>query len=189
MLSDGASAMLLEDKPKGDISLKIEWMEAFSYAHELETCMYAGGDKQKDGTIKSWNDYNPNEWLTQSVFSLKQDVKLLDANILQKGVESMDEALKKYHIDPSTIDYFLPHISSFYFKDGLRDLMNEQGVNVPESSWFLNLDKVGNIGAASIYIMLEELFNSDKLKRGDTIFLCVPESGRFSYAYAYLTVC
>jgi len=189
MLSDGASAMLLEDKPKGDISLKIEWMEAFSYAHELETCMYAGGDKQEDGSIKSWNDYKPNEWLTQSVFSLKQDVKLLDANILQKGVESMDEALKKYHIDPSTIDYFLPHISSFYFKDGLRDLMNEKGVNVPESSWFLNLDKVGNIGAASIYIMLEELFNSDKLKKGDTIFLCVPESGRFSYAYAYLTVC
>ena len=189
MLSDGASAILLENKPKGDISLKIEWMEAFSYAHELETCMYAGGDKQEDGSIKSWNDYHPEEWLTKSVFSLKQDVKLLDANILQKGVLSMDEALKKHKIDPSTVDYFLPHISSFYFKDGLKTLMDEQGVNVPESSWFLNLDKVGNIGAASIYIMLEELFNSDKLKKGDTIFLCVPESGRFSYAYAYLTVC
>ncbi len=189
MLSDGASAILLENKPKGDISLKIEWMEAFSYAHELETCMYAGGDKQEDGSIKSWNDYHPEEWLTKSVFSLKQDVKLLDANILQKGVLSMDEALKKHKTDPSTVDYFLPHISSFYFKDGLKTLMDEQGVNVPESSWFLNLDKVGNIGAASIYIMLEELFNSDKLKKGDTIFLCVPESGRFSYAYAYLTVC
>ena len=189
MLSDGASAILLENKPKGDISLKIEWMEAFSYAHELETCMYAGGDKQEDGSIKSWNDYHPEEWLTKSVFSLKQDVKLLDANILQNGVLSMDEALKKHKIDPSTVDYFLPHISSFYFKDGLKTLMDEQGVNVPESSWFLNLDKVGNIGAASIYIMLEELFNSDKLKKGDTIFLCVPESGRFSYAYAYLTVC
>jgi len=189
MLSDGSSAILLEDQPKGKVSLKMEWMEAFSYAHELETCMYAGGDKQEDGSIKSWNEYNPNEWLTKSVFSLKQDVKLLDANILQKGVSSMDEALKKHHIDPSKITYFLPHISSFYFKDELKKLMDEQGVNVPESSWFLNLDKVGNIGAASIYIMLEELFNSDKLKKGDTIFLCVPESGRFSYAYAYLTVC
>lgn len=189
MLSDGSSAILLEDKPKGKISMKIEWMEAFSYAHELETCMYAGGDKQEDGSIKSWNEYTPDEWLTKSVFSLKQDVKLLDANILQKGVSSMDEALKKHDVDPSEITYFLPHISSFYFKEELIKLMDENGVKVPESSWFLNLDKVGNIGAASIYIMLEELFNSDKLKKGDTIFLCVPESGRFSYAYAYLTVC
>ena len=189
MLSDGASAMLLENKPRGEMSLKLEWMEAFSYAHELETCMYAGGEKQEDGSIKSWNEYNPNDWLTDSVFSLKQDVKLLDSNILQKGVLSMDEALKKNNVAPSKIDYFLPHISSFYFKDGLKELMDEQGIDVPESSWFLNLDKVGNIGAASIYLMLEEVFNSGNLKKGEKIFLCVPESGRFSYAYAYLTVC
>jgi 3-oxoacyl-[acyl-carrier-protein] synthase-3 len=189
MLSDGASAILLEDKPKGDISLKIEWMEAFSYAHELETCMYAGGDKQADGSIKSWSEYHPNEWLSKSVFSLKQDVKLLGENILQKGVESMDLVLKKHNINPSKIDYFLTHISSLYFKDGLKELMDEKGINVPESSWFLNLDRVGNIGAASIYIMIEEVFNSKRLKKGDSIFACVPESGRFSYAYAYLTVC
>ena len=189
MLSDGASAILLEDKPKGDISLKIEWMEAFSYAHELDTCMYAGGDKQEDGSIKPWNEYSPDEWLTKSVFSLKQDVKLLDANILQKGVLSMYESLKKHNIDPSTIDHFLVHISSFYFKDGLKEQMDEKGINIPESSWFLNLDKVGNIGSASIYLMIEELFNSDKLKKGDSIFVSVPESGRFSYAYAFLTVC
>ena len=35
--------------------------------------MYAGGDKQEDGSIKPWNEYSPNEWLTKSVFSLKQD--------------------------------------------------------------------------------------------------------------------
>ena len=34
MLSDGAGAFLLENKPRGPISLKIEWMEAFSYAYE-----------------------------------------------------------------------------------------------------------------------------------------------------------
>ncbi len=189
MLSDGSSAMLLENKPKGDLSLKIEWMEAFSYAHELDTCMYAGGDKQEDGSIKPWNEYSPEEWLTKSVFSLKQDVKLLDANILQKGVLSMDEALKKNNVDPSTIDHFLVHISSFYFKDGLKEQMDEKGINIPASSWFFNLDKVGNIGSASIYLMVEELFNSGKLKKGESIFVSVPESGRFSYAYAFLTVC
>ncbi len=189
MLSDGAGAILLENKPKGKLSLKIEWMEAYSFAHEIETCMYAGGEKQKDGSIKSWNDFHPDEWLQESVFSIKQDIKILDKYILEKGVESMRDALNKNNIDPSTINYFLGHISSFYFKDKLNKLMKEGGVNVPDSSWFLNLDKTGNVGAASIYLMLDELFHSDKLKKGDCIFLCVPESGRFSYAFAYLTVC
>ena len=45
MLSDGAGAILLENQPKGNLSLEIEWMENYSYAFELETCMYAGGDK------------------------------------------------------------------------------------------------------------------------------------------------
>ena len=54
--------------------------------------------------------------------------------------------------------------------------------------WFMNLATVGNVGAASIYLALEELMNSGKLKKGDKILLSVPESGRFSYALAYLTV-
>ena len=56
-------------------------------------------------------------------------------------------------------------------------------------NWFMNLSNVGNIGSGSIYIMLEELAASGKLKKGDTILLSVPESARFSYSYAYLTVC
>jgi len=189
MLSDGAGAILIENQPKGELSLKIEWMEAYSYAHELETCMYAGGDKQEDGSIKPWNDYHPDEWLTKSVFSLKQDVKLLDEHIIEKGVESMKDAMSKNNLIPSSVTHFLPHISSYYFEDKLKNLMKEEGVDVPESSWFMNLSKIGNVGSASIYIMLEELFYSGKLKKGDSIFLCVPESGRFSYAYALLTVC
>jgi len=54
--------------------------------------------------------------------------------------------------------------------------------------WFLNLKDVGNVGSASIYLMVEEIMNSGKLKKGDKLLLSVPESGRFSYAYAYLTV-
>jgi len=189
MLSDGAGAILIENKPKGKMSLRIDWMEAYSFAHEIETCMYAGGEKRPDGSIQSWNDYHPNEWLSESVFSVKQDIKILDKYILEKGVESMKDALSKNNIDPTSINYFLPHISSFYFKDKLNNLMKKGGINIPDSSWFLNLDKTGNVGAASIYLMLEELFHSKKLKKGDSIFLSVPESGRFSYAFAFLTVC
>jgi 3-oxoacyl-[acyl-carrier-protein] synthase-3 len=59
---------------------------------------------------------------------------------------------------------------------------------VDDEKWFLNLPKVGNVGAASVMLMLEELFNSGRLQKGNKIMLMVPESARFSYAYALLTV-
>lgn len=190
MLSDGAGALLLQNKPNQEgISLRIEWMEAFSYAHELEACMYAGGDKLENGEIKPWSDYEPDQWLKESIFSIKQDVKLLDEHILGKGAESMSEAMEKNGITPEDIDYFLPHVSSHYFVAGLKESLKATGVGIPDEKWFMNLGRVGNVGSASIYLALEELMNSGKLKKGDRILLSVPESGRFSFAYAYLTVC
>lgn len=189
MLSDGAGAVLLENKPNGELPLKIEWMEGYSYAHEMEACMYAGGDKLENGYLKAWSEYDIDEWSKQSIFAIKQDVKLLSGNILEKGVDSLKKAINKHNINPTDITYYLPHISSYYFKERLYDEMKRQDVEIPWKNWFINLDKIGNVGAASIYIMLEELVSSDKLKKGDKILLSVPESARFSYTYAYLTVC
>jgi 3-oxoacyl-[acyl-carrier-protein] synthase-3 len=47
---------------------------------------------------------------------------------------------------------------------------------------------VGNVGAASIYLALEELLATKALAPGTRILLTVPESSRFSYANALLTV-
>jgi len=189
MLSDGAGAFLLESEPKGKQPLKIEWIEGYSYAHELETCMYSGGEKLENGELKPWSEFPARDWSEQSLFAMKQDVKLLSENILVKGVDSLKQALKKHNVRPEELNYYLPHISSFYFKDKLYEEMVKQDFVVPLDKWFMNLEKVGNVGAASIYIMLEELVNSGKLNKGDKILLHVPESARFAYNYALLTVC
>lgn len=186
MLSDGAGVFLLENVPRGKNSLKIKWMDAYSYAHELETCMYAGGEKMPDGSIKPWSDYSSQEWLNESIFSIKQDVKLLNDNILIKGAESMKNAMFKHNITVDDITYFLPHISSHYFEARLYEELKSVGIDIPKEKWFLNLSKVGNVGAASAFLMVEELMNSNRLKSGDTLLLSVPESGRFSYTYAFL---
>jgi len=164
-------------------------MEGFSYAHELEACMYAGGEKQDDGSLKPWSNYKPEEWLTESIFSLKQDVKILDEHIVVKATESIRLAFEKNEKIASDVDYFLPHISSYYFEDKLKKGIKDEGLDIPEKSWFTNLENVGNVGSASIYIMLEELMNSGKLNKGEKIVLFVPESGRFSYSISHLTVC
>jgi 3-oxoacyl-[acyl-carrier-protein] synthase-3 len=66
--------------------------------------------------------------------------------------------------------------------------MKEVGFEIPYEKWFTNLYTKGNTGSAAIYIILEELYKSGKLNKGDKLLLMVPESGRFSTAYALLTV-
>lgn len=190
MLSDGAGAMLLENKPNAnDISLHIEWIDTISHANELDACMYAGSEKNEDGNLKGWKEFDPKMWLDQSIFSVKQDVKLLDKYVVNRCITPMAESMKKRNIDShKNVDYFLPHLSSMYFKQKLYDEMKDQGIEITDDKWFTNLTNVGNVGSASIYIILEELFHSGKLKKGEKILIMVPESGRFSYAYAYLTV-
>ena len=66
--------------------------------------------------------------------------------------------------------------------------MEKQGIPIPWENWFRTLDSIGNIGSAAIYVMVEEVVRSGKLKKGDKILLSVPESARFSYMIALLTV-
>jgi 3-oxoacyl-[acyl-carrier-protein] synthase-3 len=190
MLSDGAGAFLLENKPReNEISLKIDWIDFYSYAHEIEACMYSGCEKQEDGSLKSWAEYPAEEWLNQSIFALKQDTKILDKYILVKGAESLRSSFDKHQLDPETVDHVLAHISSGYFKEGLKNEFANVGLDFPWEKWFYNLSEIGNIGAGSIFVAVEQLMNSGNLKKGEKVLLCVPESGRFAYSCALLTVC
>lgn len=189
MLSDGAAAGLIESEPnKNGLSLKIEWLETTSFANELETCMYAGAVKNDDGSITGWNDMNPNDWSNNSVFAVKQDTRLLGDNIVQKGGVFLKTLMQKYNLTADGVDYFLPHMSSEFFRQSIAENLASIGLPIPFEKWFYNLPYVGNVGSASAFLMMEELFNSDKLKKGDHVLVMVPESARFSYAYIYLTV-
>jgi 3-oxoacyl-[acyl-carrier-protein] synthase III len=189
MLSDGAGAALLQNKPNPDgISLRIEWIENISFANQLETCMYAGGEKQADGSVKSWREFESEDILNKSLFSLRQDVKLLGENIYQMSNSFLADVVKKRNLNLDEIDYFLPHISSEFFRFRIDADSKEKGVHIPQEKWFTNLVRLGNVGAASIYFMLEELFHSGLLKKGHKLLLGVPESARFSYVYSLLTV-
>jgi 3-oxoacyl-[acyl-carrier-protein] synthase III len=190
MLSDGAAAFLISDKKnENGISLRVDWMEGFSYANELPPCMYMGSEKLKDGTLKGYLDYSPEDLMAQSILSIKQDVKLLSKNIVLYGGYGVKAALDKHGVKSEDIDYFLPHLSSEFFRDKIYQQLIASGAGIMYDKWYVNLSQVGNVGAASVYLMVDELFKSGKLKTGDKILLVVPESARFSYMFSLLTVC
>ncbi len=190
MLSDGASSFLLSDKKNSSgFSLKIEWIEGVSYAHEMEACMYMGGEKLQTGKLKSYLDYTPEEVQAKSIMSIKQDVKLLSENIVPLGGIKLSKLFKDKGLNPADVDYFLPHMSSEFFRAKIFDQLNKNGTPIAYDKWVVNLSTLGNVGAGSVYFMVDEVFKMPGLKAGQKVLLLVPESSRFSYMYALLTVC
>lgn len=188
MLSDGAGSFLLSDKPNEEtLSLKIEWVEAISYANNQPVCMYMGADL-KEGNLVSYKDYPAEEISKQSIFAIKQDAKILGDKIISLGFGKLKDSCDKHNFNASNVDHFLVHLSSYYFEDKIDIALKNVGISIPKENWFTNLETVGNVGSGSIYLMLDEIFKSGKLKKGQTILLAVPESSRFSYVFTLLTV-
>ncbi|TXI08263.1 MAG: StlD/DarB family beta-ketosynthase [Rhizobium sp.] len=188
MLSDGAGAVLIRNAPnESGHSLRIDWIDVISYAESNETCMYAGGEKMPDGSIRGYRDFPSDAIAERSLLAFKQDTKILDQGILSATRRAIASILKQRQVDANAVDYFLAHFSSEYFRKMLFDAMAAEFRIAPEK-WFNNLSRVGNIGSASIYVMLSELFNTCALVPGQRILCYVPESGRFSISFLHLTV-
>jgi 3-oxoacyl-[acyl-carrier-protein] synthase-3 len=190
MLSDGASCFLITNrKNEKGLSLRVEWIEGISYANEKEACMYMGSEKLPDGKLKSYLDYSPAEIQARSIMSIKQDVKLLSENIVPLGGLMLTQLFREKGLKPEEVDYFLPHMSSEFFRAKIFDQLIANGTPIPYEKWVVNLSTLGNVGAGSVYFMVDEVFHKKDLKKGQKILLLVPESSRFSYMYALLTVC
>jgi 3-oxoacyl-[acyl-carrier-protein] synthase-3 len=188
MLSDGAGAVQMRSKPnEHGVSLRVEWVDVISYAGELDVCMYHGAVKDEDGRLIGYRDLPPETWHKSSVFAFKQDVELLNENMLALGARAFKTVKQRRGLEEDRVAYFLPHISSYFFKEQMLEKMGDYGFVIPAEKWFMNLERVGNIGSASPYAMLHELFKSDRLKAGDQVLLFVPESGRFTMSYILLT--
>lgn len=187
MLSDGAGAVLLENQPRGPLSLKVHWVELSSAANELPSCMYSGAEKNSDTSLTGWQQFSSQEWATRSVFTVKQDVKLLNEHVVRATlIDPLRELVQKHNLAGQQIDWFLPHISSKYFAEPVAAGIAEAGLNIPREKWFTNLTEKGNTGSASPYIMLDELFHSGRIQKGHKLLMFIPESGRFSSGFIFL---
>jgi 3-oxoacyl-[acyl-carrier-protein] synthase-3 len=190
MLSDGAGSALLAPAPNsGRLSLRIEWIDGTSLAHELPVCMYSGAVKLADGRLRGWREAeNLGDIARKHYFAIKQDARLLDEHITRLiAADTVGAILNRRGIRGEDIDWFLPHYSSYYFRPVLAKALAGAGVSIPESRWYSNLATVGNVGAGAVYLMLDELLHSGKLAPGQRLLCMVPESARFSVYYMLLT--
>jgi 3-oxoacyl-[acyl-carrier-protein] synthase-3 len=123
MLSDGAGAVLLQAQTNcKSLSLRIDWIDIFSFADQMPPCMYAGAE-MVDGQLQGWSRYVGEERNRRSLMAIKQDVKLLNDNIVKHTVEeTLKRILLKRELSAEAVDYFLPHYSSEFFRAHGRGL-------------------------------------------------------------------
>ncbi|WP_404310825.1 3-oxoacyl-[acyl-carrier-protein] synthase III C-terminal domain-containing protein [Neorhodopirellula lusitana] len=167
MLSDGAGAFWLQDQPDDDgCSLRVDWTHSMSFAPETELCM-----KMESRNAR-----------------LTQDVSILSKYLVRFGKESLADAMTKQGDSLDRYRVVLPHMSSFFFRRRMERILQEhsQTPDVPVPYW-TNLQTLGNTGAASIYLMLDQFLREQQLDDGDRILLFIPESGQFNFVLISLT--
>ncbi len=188
-LSDGAGAAILETTPNtNQPSLKIKWIDIKSFADRFDTCMRAGGIEQDEGKEKHWSEFsNLNETINNGALMLTQDFDLMK-RMIPVWVSHYLELIDKNKININDIDYVCSHYSSHSLREETINLLKKAGAMIDEEKWFSNLYTKGNTGTASIFIMLEELYRTKDLQKGQKILCHVPESGRSLNGFMLLEV-
>lgn len=188
MLSDGAGAVVVEFQPHPTrLSLRVDWIRQVSLAHDHAVCMRAGMSGDATHVGGTWQDVALADAQAAGMFVLRQDVGMLD-DLAQAGIAQFEELVDIGLVDVRHLDHVICHYSTNVFRDVAFDALRRRIPTLDTDRWFSNLETRGNTGSASIFIALEEAWRSGRFAPGETILLAVPESGRFSFAFAQLTV-
>ncbi|KQZ08028.1 hypothetical protein ASD23_05950 [Agromyces sp. Root1464] len=188
MLSDGAGAVVVEFQPHPSRpSLRVDWVRQVSLAHEHDVCMRAGMDGTEPVVGGTWQDVGVAQAEASGMFVLRQDVTVLD-DLAEAGIRQFEELVAIGLVDVHHLDHVVCHYSTNAFRDAAFDGLRRRIPSLDTDKWYSNLETRGNTGAASIFIALEEAWSTGRFRPGETILLAVPESGRFSFAFAHLTV-
>ncbi|MCD9026947.1 hypothetical protein LDO26_01790 [Luteimonas sp. BDR2-5] len=185
MLSDGAGAWRLSrNLPVAGIALRLDHLHLKSFSGELPLCMQAG----LSAGGRRWGDYPDFSAAdADGAMLLRQDIRLLP-QLFDVATHEYVQLAEAGIVDPAAIDHFLCHYSSRKFAPVVRRCLQLAQLEIPEARWYSNLAFRGNLGSASIFTMLHDFLRERQPRPGERILLFVPESGRFSVAFATLTV-
>ncbi len=178
-LSDGAGAVVMEDAPKRDgQSLRVDFIDIVSLADRFDPCMWAGASVENRTEIsKGWAASGPVAAHAAGAIALLQDFDLLK-RVIRAWVGVYLEKVDLKRIVPDSVDWLLCHYSATSLREEIVSLLEKTDAMIPQQKWFSNLPHVGNIGSASIWVMLDEFLKSGRLRRGEKVLCVVPESGR-----------
>lgn len=152
LFGDGAGAVVLGEVAEGRGFRSFELGADGSGGELLKAC--GGGSR------------NP---VSQEVLDSKmQYIYMAGKEVFKFAVKIMgsaaEEALRKAGVDKSEIDLLIPHQANIRIIQSALERLE-----LPEEKCMVNLNKYGNVSAASIPIALAEAVREDRIKEGDQL--------------------
>ncbi|HEX5664109.1 MAG TPA: 3-oxoacyl-[acyl-carrier-protein] synthase III C-terminal domain-containing protein [Xanthomonadaceae bacterium] len=187
MLSDGAGSLLLTSSPQSrdGVLLRLRFMHQRSFSGDYPVCMQLGLTPDRSRSHLDYASWQEAE--ADGALFLRQDIRLLP-HLFDVGIHEYAQLAKDGWLEPERVDHFLCHYSSEKFAPVVDELMHKAGLSIPRERWYSNLTTRGNTGAASIFIMLDEFLRTRQVAPGQQILCFIPESGRFTVAFALIEV-
>ena len=81
-------------------------------------------------------------------------------------VDAATRILERNGLTVADLDLFVPHQANLRIIEAAA-----KRINLPMERVFVNVDRYGNTGAASVYVALEEAVAAGRIKRGDLVLL------------------
>jgi 3-oxoacyl-[acyl-carrier-protein] synthase-3 len=81
-------------------------------------------------------------------------------------VECASIILERHGFKANDVDLFVPHQANLRIIEAAA-----KRLDMPMERVFVNVDRYGNTGAASVYVALEEAVSAGRLKRGDLVLM------------------
>jgi 3-oxoacyl-[acyl-carrier-protein] synthase-3 len=110
--------------------------------------------------------------------------KMKGAEVFRVAVRMFSECtariLQRNGFTAKDVDLFIPHQANLRIIEAAA-----RRVDLPMERVFVNVDRYGNTGAASVYVALEEAVSSGRLKRGDLVLLAA-FGGGFAWGAALM---
>jgi len=168
VLSDGAAALALE-RGWPDIDLRIR--------------LDSTGPGKRSGMSLPLGAATPD--LRAALAEGQQHVTQEMRYVLKEGVRStidgLDRMFREFELDPTTIDHFIPSVSSLQLQRRLQPMFAER-LGIPEGAWRTNFTSVGYVGSVAVPIVLDELAREGRLRPGDRIVTVAEESSKWMFA-------
>lgn len=126
----------------------------------------AGGDllKVEAGGSRLPASLETVEGKKHTIFMNGREVFKFAVKVMSRSTEA---ALAKAELNKEDIDLFIPHQANIRI---IESAMKRFGL--PQEKVMVNLEKYGNMSAASIPVALSEALEQERIKRGDTVVLC-----------------
>jgi 3-oxoacyl-[acyl-carrier-protein] synthase-3 len=137
---------------------------------------FMGSDGSLAGLLQTPGGGSRNPASAETVAQRLHYIKMTGNEVFKHAVRCMSDAgrkaLEQCGLTIDDVDWVVPHQANMRIIKAIANRLGE-----PMDKFIVNLDKVGNMSAASVPVALDEAVRGGKVKRGDILLSVVFGSG------------